>query len=156
MKVTINNEQTDNKQLDYEESFWTGKRTIVYDGVTLTKVKRNLFEYKKDDITETFEVIGNQLYGVSIKMFGKTVEVTRKIKWYEIVMSIFVFVPCVLFGAVGGAIGGLTGFTNLTIIRLVDNIWLKILISIGFACVSLLASYLLACLVLGAFTLIGI
>ena len=47
MKVTVNNEQTNFKDLYYEEGFWSGKRNLVYDGVPLTKIKRNIYEYKK-------------------------------------------------------------------------------------------------------------
>ena len=39
MKVIINNEQTKNKELYYEEGFWTGKRTIKYNNILLTKIK---------------------------------------------------------------------------------------------------------------------
>ena len=87
MKITIKNEQTNNKELCYEEGFWTGKKTIKYNGVELLKLSRNLYEYKDGEKTEQFEVKGNQLIGVTIKMFGNDVEVVRKITWYEIVMS---------------------------------------------------------------------
>ena len=153
MKTTINNEQTKNKELYYEEGFWTGKRTITYDGVNLTKIKRNLYEYQDGENTEQFEIKGNQLMGVTINMFGNDVEVSRKLTWYEFVMSIFVFIPCVLFGAIGGAIGGLLGFTNLTIIRNVEKWWVKLIISIEFTTISLLLSYLLAFLVFKTFML---
>ena len=153
MKTTINNEQTKNKELYYEEGFWTGKRTITYDGVNLTKIKRNLYEYQDGENTEQFEIKGNQLMGVTITMFGNDVEVTRRLTWYEFVMSIFVFIPCVLFGAIGGAVGGLLGFTNLTIIRNVEKWWVKLIISIEFTAISLLLSYLLAFLVFKTFML---
>lgn len=148
MKILINNEQTNNKLLEYEEGFWTGKRTIKYDGVILSKVKRGSYEYKNGEITETFEIKGNQLVGVKIKMFGNEVEIARKLTWYEIVMAILVFAPGFLFGAIGGAIGGALGFTNLVIIRQVDKIYLKIIFSILFLTIGLLLSYIFAVLVL--------
>ena len=48
-----------------------------------------LYEYKDGDITEQFEIKGNQLIGITIKMFGNTVEIARKLTWYEIVMAVF-------------------------------------------------------------------
>ncbi len=156
MKISINNEKTKNKTLEYEEGFWTGKKRLVYDGVQLTKIKRNLFEWRSDEACETFEIKGNQLFGVVVKAFGEEIEVARKLTWQEILLSVIVFIPCMLFGAIGGAIGGALGFTNLTIIRNVKNIWLKILISIEFAAVGLLLSYLIACLLFKAFTFMGI
>lgn len=156
MKVIINNENTKNKTLIYQEGFWTGKRTISYDGTPLTKVKRNIYEYKKDEVAENFEIKGNQLVGVTINMFGNNVEVSRKLTWYEIVLSVLVFLPCILFGAVGGAVGGVLGFTNVMVIRSINKIWGKIIVSIEFIAISLLLSYVLAVLVFNALTLIGL
>ena len=154
MKIILNNEQTKNKELYYEEGFWTGKRTIKYNGTSLTKIKRNLYEYKDGETTEIFEIKGNQLIGVTIKMFGNVVEVARKLAWYEIVMSLMVFIPCILFGAIGGAFGGAFGFTNVIIIRNIDKWWLKLIVSIQFAIISLLLSYIFAYLVLKTFLII--
>lgn len=156
MKVVINNENTNNKTLIYQEGFWTGKRTISYDGTPLTKVKRNIFEYKTEKTTENFEIKGNQLIGVTINMLGKDVGVSHKLTWYEIVLSILVFIPCILFGAVGGAVGGALGFTNIMIIRSLDKTWVKIVVSVEFIAISLLLSYVLAVLVFKALTLVGL
>ena len=64
------------------------------------------------------------------------------------------FIPCVLFGAIGGAIGGALGFTNLTIIKNIDKVLWKIVISVEFAIVSVLLSYLFAVIIFKVFTLI--
>ncbi len=156
MKAVINNESTFNKTLIYQEGFWTGKRTISYDGTALTKVKRNIYEYKTENKVENFEIKGNQLVGVTINMLGNSVEVSRKLTWYEIVLSVLVFLPCILFGAVGGAVGGVLGFTNIMVIRSVNKVWVKIVVSIEFIAISLLLSYILAVLVFKALTLIGL
>lgn len=144
MRVTINNEQTNNKELIYEEGFWTGKRTIVYDGETLTKVKRNIYINKAKD---EFVIKGNQLVGVTITMLGKQVEVLRKLTWFEIALSVLVFVPCVLFGAIGGAFGGGLGFTNVMLLRRIDKLYLKIIISLLMTGLAVLLSYIFAYLV---------
>lgn len=154
MKIIINNHQTKNKDLYFEEGVWTGKRTIIYDGVTLTKIKRNIYEYKNGDVKEQFSIKGNQLIGVTIKMFENTIEISRKLTWYEMVMSLLVFIPCILFGAIGGAFGGALGFTNLIIIRNVDKWWLKLVISIEFAITSILLSYIFAYLILKTFLIV--
>ena len=79
MKITINNEKTLNKTLEYEENFWTGKRTIKYDGINLTKKKYNLYEYKNEDKVEEFKIKGNQLVGASITMFNNEIMLERKL-----------------------------------------------------------------------------
>lgn len=110
-----------------------------------------MYEYKDGENTEQFEVKGNQMFGATIKMFGNTIELSRKLTWYEILMSILVFVPCVLFGAIGGAIGGGLGMTNIVVIRQVDKLYLKIIFSILFAVISVLLSYIFAYLVFKLF-----
>jgi len=151
MKAIVNNEQTKNKDLYYEEGFWTGKRTITYNGILLKKIKMNLYEYDDGEKIEQFQIKGNQLFGVSISMFGNNVEVSRKLTWYEIVMAVLVFIPCILFGAIGGAIGGALGFTNLTIIRQVEKVYLKVIISAQFLIAGFLLSYLIGYVVLKVF-----
>lgn len=156
MKVTINNEQTNNKVLEFEESFWTGKRTIIYDGVVLTKIKRSVYEYKKDDVVEKFTIKGNQLIGITINMFGKTLEVERKLTWYEIVLSLSILVACLTFGIITksviagafvGGIGGGLAFTNAIIIRQIDKWYLKVIVSLQLLAISLLLSYIIACMI---------
>lgn len=156
MKIILNDEQTKNSELYYKEGFWTGKRTIKYNNIPLKKIKRGIYEYKEGETIEQFEIKGNQLIGITIKMFGQNIELLRKLKWYEIILALIVLLPCFLFGAVGGAIGGALGFTNLIIIRQIDKIWLKIVISIEIAIIGLLLSYILAYLVLKTFTIIGL
>lgn len=151
MNVTINNSQTKNKDLVYEEGFWTGKRSIKYNGVDLVKIKRNIYEYNDEKNIEQFEIKGNQLIGVTIKMFGSCVEVLRKLTWYEIVMAIMVAIPCILFGAIGGAFGGGIGSINLYVIRQIDKWWMKLIISALFTAISVLLSYIFAFLVFRTF-----
>ena len=124
------------------------------DGIALTKIKRNSYEYKDSETAEQFVVKGNQLVGITINMFGNDVVVARKLTKYEIVMSLIVFIPCILFGAVGGAFGGGLGFTNLIIIRNIDKWWPKLIISLQFAIIALLMSYVFAYLILKTFLII--
>lgn len=148
MKVVIENQQTKNKPFTYEESFWTGKRTIYYDGKQLSKVKRNVYEYKNGEESQHFEIKGNQVIGVTVNMFGSSIEVLRKLTWLEILLSFLVLIPpCVLFGAIGGLFGGALGFTNIMVIRQIDKLYLKIIISVEFIAVTLLASYVVACMI---------
>lgn len=147
MKIIINNEQTNNKQLEYEESAWTGRRTIIYDGVVLTKIKHNIYEYKKESAIEKFIIKGNQLIGITVNAFGKDIEVARKLMWYEIVLSLLVIMPCLLCGAIGGAIGGGLGFVNVTIIRQLNKWYIKVIVSIQFLILALLLCYIIACMI---------
>jgi len=148
MKLKINNELTNKKQLEYEESFWTGKKTITYDGVILSKIKHNIYEYSKGEVKEQVKIKGNQLIGITLDMFDNEIEILRKLTWYEYLMAIIVFIPCILFGLIGGVIGGIFGFTNLVIIRQLDKLYLKIIISTQFLLIGILLSYIVVCLIL--------
>ena len=148
MKITINNEQTKNKTLEFNVNFWTGKAALIYDGIQLTKIKRNIFEYKLENESFLFEIKGNQLTGINLIMFGNQIEIERKLTWYEIALSILVIIPCFLFGAVGGAIGGGLGFTNMMIIKKINKLHFKILVSVEFCVLGFLLSYIFASLIL--------
>ena len=117
MKVVINNEKTKNKPLEYQEGLWSGKKTIIYDGVKLEKEKRNVYIYKKDNVQETVSVKGNQLYGINIFMFGQEIEILRKLLWWEYLLAVLVFAPGLFFGALGGFIGAFLGVCNLFLLR---------------------------------------
>lgn len=153
MKKTINNEKTLNKTLEFDENVWTGKRSIKYDGVELTKIKRNIYEYRNGDQVEQFKITGNQFAGISVNMFNNEVMVERKLTWYEILLSILVFAPCVLFGLIGGIFGGLLGATNLILIKQFDKWYIKVIASIAFLIAGLLLSYVFAVIILKAMSL---
>ena len=147
MKLVVNNELTQNKPLIYEESFWIGKKSLTYDGVVLTKTKNNIYEYKTENETHEFVVKGSYYFGVSITMFGKEVQLSRKLFWYEIFLAVLTIIPGLLFGAVGGAIAGILGVTSLFLIKNADKIWQKILIALAFLGTVYIASSTIASLV---------
>lgn len=151
MKVSINNKETFNKTLYYEENLWTGKRTILYYGTPLKKLSYNKYLYERNGLKETFEVNGNSLVGVKIKMFDRQIKVIRPLNWYEILLSVLVFVSFFVFsgfsnsvwlGALLGGIGGSICVTNLFLVKLSNNIWQKILLSIVMIGLGLLLSYI--------------
>ena len=105
-----------------------------------------MFEYKTVSESFLFEIKGNQLTGINLLMFGNQIEIERKLTWYEIALSILVVAPCFLFGAVGGAIGGGLCVTNLILIKKIEKIHFKILVSIELCILGFLISYVTASL----------
>jgi len=146
MKYIINNEKTKNKDFVYQENDWTGKKTLTYDGIPLTKIDRLNYKLENEGETSTVTIKGNSFSGLSVNMFGNEIEVIRKLAWYELVMAILVFAPCCIFGLIGGICGGVFGTLNLLVIRKIKNIYLKIGSSILFLACSLGLSYLLVAL----------
>ena len=103
----------------YEESAWTGKKTLFLDEVKLTKISKTKFEYVKDETVTQFFIDGNFLKGVNLIVNGVKYELIQKIAWYEYIVAFIGFlfilvwgnVPalCKIFPVVGGAIGGFFG-----------------------------------------------
>ena len=152
MKYIVNNNLTQNKELVYEESFWSGKKTVTYNTTPLTKIKRNVFEYQDGEKTETFEVKGNSFIGVKINMFGRDVEVLRQLVWYEILLSVLVLLPGILFGGmIGGFIAGVLGVLNLFIIRHLDKWYFKVLVTLGILAGEVLLLFVIGVILLKIF-----
>lgn len=127
--------------IEFEESFWTGKKNLTINGERLTKTAKNLFQTANG---ESVTLTGSYLKGSKITLGGETVALTPAVKWYEIVLSILPFILVMVWGnsvalcqilpvvggAIGGAISGALSFLNVFIIKGVKSIFLKILISI--------------------------
>lgn len=142
MKVIISDEKYG--QIVYEESAWTGKKSISVNGTALQKVSKNVFTYSDQSGQSTFTIQGNYLKGSNLLVDGSTIRLTPPVKWYEIAMSVVIFVLILVWGnsvtlcsivpvvggAIGGAISGVFMVLNLFVIKRVNNIGLKVLISI--------------------------
>lgn len=152
MKYTVNNQATQNKELEYNEAFWSGKKTLTYNGKELKKIKRNHFEYTDGEKTEVFETKGNILTGIKVNMFGQDVEVLRTLIWYEVVLSLLLLIPGVIWGGlIGGGLAGLLTVTNLFIIRNLDKWYLKLIISLAFLIGEVVLLFVIGVLVLKIF-----
>ena len=147
MKILINNDKTKNKNLEYDENFWTGKKKITYDGIVLNKLNKNTYEYNDGTTVHYFELKGNYLFGITIKMFENIVQIREKLSYLEIILSVLVLLPGIFFGAIGGALGGACFVLNIFLISQQKNIWFKILISVFLIIICLSLSYIMAYLV---------
>ena len=139
-------------QIVYEESAWTGRKSIYVNGKPLSKIAKNTYFLSDGEMRTNFVVQGNYLKGSQLLIEGREIQVTPPVKWYEVALSVFIFALVLVWGntplalnvlpVVGGAIGGLISgafmILNLFIIKQVKNIGLKILISLGLCAVSFL------------------
>ena len=145
----------------YTESFWTGKRTLFVEGKMLEKSGKKEFTMPDGKIGV---LKGNTLTGVSLCVGVDVISLTPKLKWYEVVFSIlpFIFIMvwgnstalCAIFpvvgGAIGGGIAGLCVAGNLFLVKLTNNIFLKILISLIVFAACVFACYGIAMAILSA------
>lgn len=148
MKKVIQNERFG--EIVYEESFWTGKKSVAVNGTPLEKLSKNQFRYGEGEAQTVATVQGNTLTGAKLRLYDAVIPLTPTIKWYEIVFPVIIFVfmlvwgnvveLCLLVPVVGGVIGGvisaLLACVDLFLIRMVRPVWLKALISLGMLAVT--------------------
>lgn len=107
MKTEI---KTDCGTILYEESVWTGKRKLFLNGKELTKVNKKTFVYEENGEKKEFIVEGNIFKGVGIfsSDLPEPVIISKPMGVLDYIFFILPLVPAVLFGAVGGLVGGMT------------------------------------------------
>lgn len=143
MKTEI---KTDCGTILYEESVWTGKRKLFLNRKELTKVNKKTFVYEEDGEKKEFIVEGNIFKGVGIfsSDLPEPVIISKPMGVLDYIFFILPLVPAVLFGAVGGLVGGLTAAFSLSVVPKTKPLWLKIVLGIEFAIVGGLAAFLAA------------
>lgn len=146
-------------KIEYEESFWTGKKKISINGTPLEKQAKGVFVTQSGD---RVYMEGNYLTGSRINIGSERIQLTPPVKWYEIVLSVLPFLLIIIWsnslplvrivpvigGALGGAVSAVMSFLNLFIIKGIKPVWLKILIS-----VCMLAATFCLCFLLGMISL---
>ena len=161
MKSVIKHERLG--EITYEESFWTGKKTLYFNGQELTKTARNVFQTSEG---ETVTLTGNFFSGLKANIGTESVQLTAACKWYEYVLSALPLVLiliwgnsvalCNIFPVVGGAIGGLIGGVflalNMLICRKINNVILKVLICIATTGICFIICYGIALAILSIFS----
>ena len=141
-------------EIVYNESFWTGKKSLMINGVAAQPVSKKEFTAEGKKVV----IIGSSLMGLKLQIDNDIVEVSSKPKWYEIVLSVLPLIflltwgnsadLCSIFPVVGGAIGGALGAIGSTISLLLmkksKSLLPKLLIGIGAFVVTILIAFVLA------------
>ncbi len=141
--------------IEYEESNWTGSKSLSINGVPLQKTSKKTF-VMPDGMP--VEIKGNYLMGSSLLVGQETVRLTPSITWYEIVLTIVLFaflmvwanVPALfsivplIGGAIGGGVTGALAVVTLLLAKMATKPVVKIIIIIGMALVTFLLLFLLA------------
>lgn len=111
MKVVIKDSRTQGLEFIYAENFWTGRRTISYNGQKAEKKNRNLFVLHLKNGDLEFQIKGNNFTGIKVysSVFKEPVEVRRKLSPLEIILIILSLALGIAGGFVGGWAGGVIG-----------------------------------------------
>ena len=159
MKKVINHDVFG--EIIYDESFWTGKKTITLNGQVATKVDKNTYVTANG---QTITIKGGFFTGSSATISGETVVLVPPFKWYEYVMALLPIVFVLIWGnvpalvevfpIVGGAIGGMIsaifGLCDLLIFSKLKNVLVKIVVALAMFAACLLVCYLIALAILSA------
>src|SRR5690606_5500462 len=120
-----------------KRSYWTGRFSLMYDGKPMEQIIKNKFVHFDHDAETRLDVkfIGNVLTGLAIVFPTGNYILLRKLKWYEYLLS---FLPIVLIfgGAIGRALVAISMFVNVTICRKVDNVVLKVILTLAVLVVA--------------------
>ena len=152
-------------EIMYEESFWTGRKALTINGTRLTKIDKTHFAYSENDQTVTVTLKGSIMTGVTININGQSIAIIPKPEWYVLTISILMFAFVVIWGSspslceifpmIGGALGGIVSalfaMTNILITTNIKKPILKLLVSLGFFAIDVLACYIAAVSILVMF-----
>ena len=146
--------------IGYDESFWTGRKTLSINANVLKKLDRKTYLWFVGSETKQVKLLGNYLWGVKIIIDGETIEIVPKMKWYELILystMLAFFITwgnnaklCSIFPLIGGAVGGgitaaLTIF-SMILMKKAKRVWVKLLIWFVFFAGCFIISFVLAIL----------
>ncbi len=135
----------------YTESAWTGKKTIMVDGVEAKPISKKEFKLNEKRLV----ISGSILTGVNLCIDNEKIEISPKPKWYEAVLAIipFAFILiwgnsvalCSIFPVIGGALGGVLGalgsMLSLLFMKKTSSPIIKLLIGLGVFIVTVLIAF---------------
>ena len=141
-------------EIIYNENAWTGKKVLTVNGVEVSAVSKN--EYTINDKKAILK--GSFLTGSTLQIDDETIQLSPKVKWYEVVFAMIPFLflmiwgnsvsLCAIFpvvgGAIGGALGGLASVLSLLFMKSKKALLAKILIGVIATAATILIAFLVA------------
>ena len=132
---------SNDKILKYEESLWTGKRTISINGLTLMKVKKNIYT----DGTNNYELKGNYLTGVTLVGPEASYVILDKLNGLQIVCASIPIIIGILFtGFIGILLGFLASSVIVSVARNTKSTLATIFVSIAATGVALIIWFIIS------------
>lgn len=152
-------------EIVYEESYWTGKKTVTVGGKEFKKINKKTFVGEINGERIGVAISGNYISGVFIDINGEKFRVTESAKWYDYLIAFIWLIPyfvwanspvlCAILpivgGGLGGAVAGVFLATGLLLIKSNKNIAAKIGISFAFFAATILVNFLLAVVIIKSF-----
>jgi len=136
------------KEIVYDENIWSGKKEITINGETLEKAGKKTYVLGRT----SYNIKGSYLTGVELTNDTESYVLVRKLTVLEYILCFLPLIMVFFGGAIGGALGAVAGISNSVVVRKIDNILLKILVSLGIAVLAFIAWFVIATTI---FTAIG-
>lgn len=151
--------------LVYEENFWTGKRTVKLNGVTLEKRNKTTFAGEVEGESVVANLYGNWFTGLDIECGEHKVNVIPKTLPMEYFFFIVIFMLDIIWGnsielckivpvvggAIGGAISGFGGVLTLIYSKQTNDKSNKLMIGISGIIATFLACALVGYIIVSSY-----
>ena len=131
---------TDGRKVEYEESFWTGKKFIKIDGNQLIKLGKKVFVLDE----KKYELNGNFIFGATLSGSDEKIVLVRKLNVLEWILVALPLFLVLIGGALGGALGAVAACSNAAVVRSIKNVILKIIACIAIAGIAYIAWFAIA------------
>ena len=134
--MKYNNTTSDGKKIYYEESFWTGKKTITINGEKLySKSKKEVYYGEKSYIIKGNIITGVKLIGTNV------IEVVPKLQTWEYILACLPLIMVFIGGAIGGFFAALFAFTSAFVMRTFKKPIVKVIFALIFVACTFAAWY---------------
>ena len=131
---------TDGRKVEYEESFWTGKKSIKIDGNQLIKLGKKVFVLDE----KKYELNGNFIFGATLSSSDEKIVLVKKLNVLEWILVALPLFLVLIGGALGGALGAVAACSNAAVVRSIKNVILKIIACIAIAGIAYIAWFAIA------------
>lgn len=153
-------------EIVYEESLWTGRKTLSVNGTALQKVSKDTYSLPLGD--ESFRGIlkGNVLTGACLRIGNEDIWIVPKAGRLDLILSALPFFVIMLWGnnprlcsifpvvggAIGGALGGAGAIINLLLIRekrALHKVFASLLITLAILAVGAILGFAIVLAMVG-------
>lgn len=151
--------------VEFRESFWSGKKRIFIDGREAVRRDRNLFLWEKDGVEHQIIITGTVFSGLCVVIDKLSYRLTEPLPWYSYVIviggalfcAIWMFTPALVElvplvgGAIGGGIVGLFVAIQIYVARILQRWWTRVLVGLSLVAANYLSLMLIGFAFLGMF-----
>ena len=131
---------TDGRKVEYEESFWTGKKSIKIDGNQLIKLGKKVFVLDE----KKYELNGNFIFGATLSSSDEKIVLVKKLNVLEWILVALPLFLVLIGGVLGGALGAVAACSNAAVVRSIKNVILKIIACIAIAGIAYIVWFAVA------------